>query len=237
MLLTLTGAVALVLLVACANVANLLLVRAVSRSREVAIRATLGAGRARIVRQLLTESIVLTAVGGALGLVAGIVGVRSLLASGLMELPRLGATTALLGLDWRLATFTLGLSIATGVVFGLVPALVGARTDLSTVMKDATNRAAGGRRQTQAQALFVTVEVALAVVLVIGAGLLIRTSFAIGAIDLGIDVHNVLTLRTGAADSTQPTSTTVAANERALARLRAIPGVEAAASSLGMLLA
>jgi putative ABC transport system permease protein len=238
MLLTLTGAVALVLLVACANVANLLLVRAAGRSREVAIRATLGAGRARLVRQLLTESLVLTTAGGALGLLAGIVGVRSLLASGLMELPRLGATTtALLGLDWRVATFTVGLSIATGIAFGLVPALVGARADLSTVMKDATSRAAGGRRQTKAQAVFVTVEVALAVVLVCGAGLLIRTSIAIGAVDLGVDVDNVLTLRTGATDAAEATSTAVAANERALARLRTIPGVEAAASSLGMLLA
>jgi predicted permease len=236
MLLTLMGAVALVLLVACANVANLLLVRAVSRGREVAIRATLGAGRARIVRQLLTESVVLTLTGGALGLVAGVAGVRWLLASGLTELPRLDET-GLLGLDWRVTAFALIMSIATGLVFGLVPALVSARTDLSAVMKDSTSRAAGGRRQTKVQTLFVTVEVALAVVLVIGAGLLIRTSLAIGAVDLGIAVDGVLTMRTGAAGSTVPVSAVVAANERALARVRTIPGVEAAASSIGMLLA
>ncbi|HUQ54005.1 MAG TPA: ABC transporter permease, partial [Gammaproteobacteria bacterium] len=205
MLLTLSGAVALVLLVACANVANLLLVRGASRSREVAIRATLGAGRARIVRQLVTESLVLTLTGGALGLAAGIVCVRWVLASGLVDLPRVDSTATLLALDWRVAMFTLLLSIATGLVFGLVPALVGARADLSSVMKDSTSRAAGGRSQTKTQTTLVVVEVALAVVLVIGAGLLIRTSLAIGAVDLGLNLHDVLTLRSPA-DPAQPTA-------------------------------
>ena len=226
MLLMMTGAVALVLLVACANVANLLLVRAVSRGREVAIRATLGAGRARIARQLLTESLVLTLTGGILGLAAALAGVRWLLASGLVELPRLAETTALLVLDWRVLAFTAAVASLTGLVFGLVPALAGARTDLCSVMKDSTSRAAGGRRQTKTQSVLVTVEVALAVVLVIGAGLLIRTSLAIGAVDLGFGMDGVLTMRGSSTDPTRPTSAVVATNERALARLRTIPGVE-----------
>jgi putative ABC transport system permease protein len=233
MLLVLTGAVALVLLVACANVANLLLVRAVSRAREVAIRATLGAGRARIARQLLTESLVLTLSGGVLGLAAALAGVRWLRSSDLVELPRLTDSTALLVLDWRVLAFTAALAIVTGLVFGLVPALAATRTDLCSVMKDSTNRAAGGRRQTKTQSLLVTVEVALAVVLVVGAGLLIRTSFAISAVDLGFGVNGVLTMRGPSTDPTRPTSAVVATNERALARLRTIPGIESAAASVG----
>jgi predicted permease len=234
MLLVLAGAFALVLLVACANVANLLLVRAAGRGREVAIRAALGAGRGRIVRQLLTESLVLTAIGGALGFVAGALGIRWLLARGLFALPRLGEPTAVLGLDWRVLAFALIVSIATGLVFGLVPALASARADLSGVMKDATSRAAGSRRETQAQSLLVTLEVALAVVLVIGAGLLIRTSLAIGAVDLGIAVDGVLTMRAVADQPIRSPATMVATSERALERVRSIPGVEGAASSLGL---
>jgi predicted permease len=233
MLLVLTGAVALVLLVACANVANLLLVRAVGRSREVAIRATLGAGRARIARQLLTESLVLTLSGGILGLGAALAGVRWLLASGLVELPRLAQSTALLVLDWRVLAFTAAAASLTGLLFGLVPALAATRTDLCSVMKDSTNRAASGRRQTKTQSVLVTVEVAFAVVLVVGAGLLIRTSLAISAVDLGFGLDGVLTMRNSSTDSTRPTSAVVATNERALARLRGIPGVESAAASLG----
>ena len=151
----------------------------------------------------------------------------------MFDLPRLGEP-ALLGLDWRVLTFTLFVSIAAGLVFGLVPALASARADLIGVMNDATSRATGGRRQTQAQSLLVTLEVALAVVLVIGAGLLIRTSLAIGAVDLGIAVDNVLTMRAVGDRPIQSPANVVARSERALERIRAIPGVEAAASSLGL---
>ena len=232
MLLVLTGAVSLVLLVACANVANLLLVRAVSRGREVAIRATLGAGRARIVRQLVTESLVLTLTGGVLGLAAALAGVRWLLASGLLELPRLATSSTLFVLDWRVLAFTGAVAIVTGLAFGLVPALAAARTDLCSVIKD-SSRAAGGRRETKTQTVLVATEVALAVGLVIGAGLLVRTSLAISAVDLGFTLDGVLTMRGSATDPTEPTRAVVATNERTLARLRAIPGVEAAAASLG----
>lgn len=130
----LLGAVAFVLLIACANVANLLLVRATGRSREIAIRAALGAGRWRIVRQLLTESILLSMTGGVLGLAVGFLGMRGLLSVNTGGLPRLGDAGSLMGMDWRIVSFTVALSLITGILFGLVPALVTSRTDLNAVI-------------------------------------------------------------------------------------------------------
>jgi predicted permease len=226
MLLVLFGAVAFVLLIACANVANLLLVRATGRRREIAVRSALGAGRWRIVRQLLTESVMLSMTGGLLGLVLGFFGMRALLAVNTAGLPRLGDGGTLMGMDWRVVTFTLVLSFVTGILFGLVPALASVRTDLSTVIKDAGGRSGSGFRQNKTRSVLVMVEVALAVVLLIGASLLIRTSLALGRVDPGFNVDNVIAMRTSLAGERYAASASVDVMARnALERIRSIPGV------------
>jgi putative ABC transport system permease protein len=233
-LLMLTGAVGLVLLIVCANVANLLLIRALSRNREIAVRSALGAGSWRIARQLLTESVVLALAGGALGLAAGFLGMRWLLSAGTIDLPRLGGAAGLLSIDWRVAGFALALSIVTALVFGLVPALLSTRTDLNAVMKDGTG-ASGGRRRIRAQSALVMIETAVAVVLVVGAALLVRTAFALGAVDLGMSVHNVLTMRTALTEPRfQSAAGLTQLSNTVLDRVRSIPGVEAATMAWGV---
>jgi predicted permease len=191
--LVLSAAVLGVLLIACANVANLLLVRATVRQREMAIRAAVGAGMGRIVRQLLTESVLLGVIGGALGILLGIVGIRWLLSINTAGLPRLGEHGSLVHLDWRVLVFALGISIVTGIIFGIVPAMQAARTDLNGTLREGTGGGGGGRRGMLRSSL-VVLEIALAVMLVVGSGLLIRTSLALRAVNPGFDVHNVLTM-------------------------------------------
>jgi predicted permease len=228
----LLGAVGFVLLIACANVANLLLVRATGRRREIAIRSALGAGRTRIVRQLLTESVVLGLAGGVLGLFAGYVGMRALLEVNTAGLPRLGPGGSLLGLDWRVVAFTLTLSLVTGIVFGLAPALIGSRTDLNTVIKDSGSRSGSGFRQNKTRSVLVAVEVGLSVVLLIGAALLIRSSIALGAVDPGFDAANTLVMRTSLSGSRFQSAASVAQTVRiGLERVRALPGVASAAAT------
>src|SRR5690606_16012604 len=226
------GAVGFVLLIACANVANLLPVPATSRRREIAIRSALGAGRWRIVRQLLTESLLLSLAGGVLGLVLGFVGMRALLTVSTAGLPRLGPDGSLLGLDWRVVAFTFVLSVATGIVFGLVPALVASRSDLNAVIKDSSSRAGSGFRQNKTHSVLVTVEVGLAVVLLIGAALMIRTSLALDRVDPGFTTENVLTMRVSLSGPRFERTEGVDGLARiALERLRAVPGVAAAVSA------
>jgi putative ABC transport system permease protein len=189
------GAVGFVLLIACANVANLLLVRATGRRREIAVRAAIGGSRGRIIRQLLTESVVLSLVGGALGLVVGWIGIRALLSINTAGLPRIGENGELVGLDWRVVVFTVGVSLATGIIFGLIPALQSSKTDLTTTLKESSGRAGTGFRQNKIRSMLVVIEVALALVLLIGSALLIRTAMALGRVDPGFDTHNVLTLK------------------------------------------
>ncbi len=225
-LFVLAGAVGLVLLIACANVANLLLVRATSRRREIAIRAAIGGSRGRIIRQLLTESVLLSVVGGALGLVVGVIGIRALLAVNTANLPRIGENGELVGVDWRVLAFTLLVSIGTGVLFGLIPALQSVKADLTTTLKESAGRSGTGFRQNKARSILVVTEVALALVLLIGSALLIRTAVALGQVNPGFDSHNVLTMRMSLTGPRYVTSAGVAQVIRdGTERLRAIPGV------------
>src|SRR5579863_7934998 len=193
-LFVLLGAVGLVLLIACANVANLLLVRATARKREFAIRSALGAKRSRIIRQLLTESIMLAITGGVLGSLLGFFGVRALLAISPAGLPRIGEDGSAIGMDWRVLAFTLVVSVLTGIVFGLFPAFSVSRTDLNSTLKDGSNRAGTGIRHGRVRALLVISEVLMAVVLLIGSALLIRTFVALHSVNPGFDAHNVVTM-------------------------------------------
>lgn len=230
MLLVLLGAVGMVLLIACANVANLLLVRATGRKREFAIRAALGASRARIVRQLLTESVLLATAGGALGMAMGFAGVRALLAVSPPGLPRIGEHGAAVGVDWRVLGFTLGVSVLTGILFGLFPALSASRTDLNSSLKESSNRSGTAFRQSKARSLLVISEVSLALVLLIGAALLIRTFVALRGVDMGFDSHNVLTMQMSlTGERYQKTAGITQLEHDGLERLRALPGVEDAA--------
>src|SRR5690349_17712557 len=228
-LLVALGAVGFVLLIACANVANLLLFRATGRRKELAVRTALGAGRWRIMRQLLTESLMLSFAGGALGLLAGYAGMKWLLTVNTAGLPRLGQGGSLLGMDWRVVVFTVGLSIVTGILFGLIPAFVASRTDLNAVIKDSSSRSGSGFRQNKTRSTLVLVEVSLAVVLLVGASLLIRTSLSLNAVDPGYTTDNVLVLRTSLTGPRFQTTAAVEETARlALERIRRIPGVFAA---------
>src|SRR5579871_6327391 len=231
-LLILVGAVSFVLLIACANVANLLLARATARKREIAIRAAVGAGRARIIRQLLTESVMLSLAGGVLGLAAGYAGIRAILSVSPGNIPRIGLHGTSVKLDWRVLGFTFAISILTGILFGLVPALQSSRADLSSTLKESSSRSGSGLRHKKTRALLVTTEMALALVLLVGASLLIRTFIAIRQVNPGFDARNVLTMRMSL---TGPQFEKVSGVTRLVhegtRRISALPGVEVAAST------
>lgn len=231
-LLVLLGAVSFVLLIACANVANLLLVRAAGRKREFAIRTAMGASRRRIIRQLLTESVVLALSGGMLGLAIGYAGVRALLAVSPAALPRIGEHGALVSIDWRVLGFTLGVSLLTGVLFGLFPAIGASRPDLNATLKEGSNRSGTGSRQGRARSLLVVSEVSLALVLLAGAALLIRTYLALRAVNPGFDAHSVLTLQMSlTGDRFLKTAGVAQVAHDGRQRLGGIPGVEESALS------
>jgi predicted permease len=226
-LLVLLGAVGLVLLIACANVANLLLVRATGRKREFAIRSALGAKRSRIVRQLLTESVMLSLAGGVLGLILGFVGVRALLAISPAGLPRIGEDGSAIGMDWRVLGFTLAVAILTGILFGLFPAFSVSRTDLNSSLKDSSNRSGTSMRHGKARALLVISEVSLALVLLIGSALLIRTFVALHAVNPGFDAHDVLTMEMSLTGPRfEKTAGVAQLSHDGRQRLNATPGVE-----------
>jgi len=232
-LLVMLGAVGLVLLIACANVANLLLVRASGRKRELAIRSVLGASRGRIIRQLLAESVLLAVAGAALGLILGFAGVRALLAVSPAGLPRLGENGSAVAIDWHVLAFTLAVALLTGVLFGLFPAFAASRTDLNTSLKEGSNRSGTGFRAGKTRSLLVTSEVSLALVLLIGAALLIRTFISLRAVSPGFDSHNVLTAEMSMTGARLHTTAGIAQLSRDVRnRLDAIPGVEASASTV-----
>jgi predicted permease len=225
-LFVLGGAVGLVLLIACANVANLLLARATGRRREIAIRAAVGGSRGRIIRQLLTESLFLSTAGGLLGLLFGWIGIRALLSVNTAGLPRVGPDGALVGMDWRVVTFTVLVSLGTGILFGLIPAIHSSKADLTTTLKESSGRSGSGFRQNKVRAVLVVAEVALALVLLIGSALLIRTAIALARVDPGFDVRNVLTMRMSMAGARFAKAEAVEQVIRnGVERVRALPGV------------
>ncbi len=225
-LLVLVGAVSFVLLIACANVANLLLVRAAGRRREVAIRTAIGGSRGRIIRQLLTESVVLSLTGGVLGLGLGWLGIRALLGINTAGLPRVGDDGMLVAVDWRVVAFTMAVSIGTGILFGLVPALQSSKIDLASTLKDSGGRSGTGSKQNRTRSVLVVVEVALALVLLVGSALLIRTAVALTRVDPGFDAHNVLTMRMSLTGVQYEKAETVEQLVRnGVERLRAVPGI------------
>ena len=230
-LLMMLGAVGLVLMISCANVANLLLVRATVRKREFAIRSALGAGRSRIVRQLLTESILLSLAGGAIGTALGLLGMRALLAVSPAGLPRIGEHGAAIGTDWRVLGFTVSVSLLTGILFGLLPAFSASRSDLNSTLKEGSNRSGTAFRQGKARSLMVVSEISLALVLVIGAALLIRTFVALHNVGPGFDPHNVLTMEMSLnGPRYQNTAGLTQLLQDGRHRLDALPGVELAAA-------
>jgi predicted permease len=231
-LLIMLGAVSLVLLIACANVANLLLIHATGRKREFAIRAALGAGRARIILQLLTESVLLSVTGGLLGLLLGYFGVRALLALSPGDIPRIGEHGAAVGIDWRVLAFTLGISLLTGILFGLFPAIAASRPDLNSTLKESSNRSGTGFRQSKARSLLVISEVSLALVLMIGATLLIRTFLAVRSVHPGFRSDHVLTMEMSlTGDRYEKTAGVAQLSRNGRDRLNAIPGVEVSSST------
>lgn len=231
-LLVLLGAVSFVLLIACANVANLLLIRASGRRRELATRAALGAGRSHIIRQLLTESLVISLSGGLLGLVLGFVGVRLLLAVNPGGIPRIGESGAAVTLDHNVLLFTLGVSLLTGILFGLVPAFSVGRTNIAAAINESSTRSSGGFRSGKTRSFLVVSEMALALVLVVGAALLIRTFMKLQAVDPGFDTHNVLTMAMSiGGERFQRTAGVAQIIRDSTERLDALPGVESAAAA------
>jgi putative ABC transport system permease protein len=227
-------AVSLVLLIACVNVANLLLVRATEREREFAVRAALGASRARIVRQLLTESMLLASLGGALGLLLASLGVRSLLAflPSTANLPRLDEVR----LDWQAFAFTAAVSLLTGILFGLVPALRAARSDMNDALKESGRGNAVSARRKRYGNLLVAGEVALSLMLLVGAGLLVQSFIRLQRTDPGFATDRLLTMeiripdyRYGKYEKDGKNTPRVRLYEQLEQRLSALPGVESAA--------
>ncbi len=228
----LTAAVAFVLVIGCANVANLLLARGHRRRREIATRAALGAGRWRVVRHLLAESGLLAIAGGVLGLATGWVALSIIEWLGRDTMPRLSPAAAGIELDSAVVVFTVSLSLGTGLLFGLLPALSSSRVNLSAAFKDAGSATEPGWRRQRTQAVLVTLEMTLALVLLVGAGLMIKTVTALRQVDRGFDPSRVLTLETSLSGTSFDTTDRVnQAVRNARQQLEGVGGVATFAAS------
>lgn len=225
-LLVLLGAVFFVLLIACANIANLLLARAAARKREFATRSALGAGRVQIIRQLLIESLTLSLSGGLLGLFLGFAGVRILLKINPGDIPRIGEDGSGITLDINILLFTLGISLLTGIIFGLVPAISASRPNLAAALNENGSRSGIGFRSGKLRSALVIGEMALTVTLVVGAALLIRTFLNLQSIDPGFAMYNVISLSMSVSgDRFQKTAPVAQVIRTGTDRLLAVPGV------------
>ncbi len=240
LLLILLAAVGLVLLIACANVANLLLARAAGRQREIAVRSALGAGRRRIISQLLTESILLAVLGGASGLVLAIWG-HDLLAKSISILPRsLGspsvvARIASMGVDSWVLAFTLAISLLTGIAFGLAPAILASTADLNETLKESGRTASPSLGRGRLRNALVVGEIAASSILLIGAGLLVRSLVRLSHVDPGFDPKNVLSMNVHLPEARyQTTPQLIAFEQRSIQNLAAIPGIRAVGEVFGL---
>lgn len=224
-LMVLLGAVGILLLLACANVANLMLVRANDRSREVALRNALGAGRARVARQLLAESLLIGIGGGAVGLAIGWLGVRAM-----ATMTRLGIDgTTQLALDGRVVVFTMAVAVLSGVLFGTLPALRSAAGDIHGALREGGRGSSTGRRGGRAVEILVTAEIALALMLVVGAGLMIRSALHLRSVDPGFRVEGTLAVELGIPSSRYPNRDQVLGFwDEMERRLEGRPGIERA---------
>jgi putative ABC transport system permease protein len=231
-LLVLFGAVGLVLLIACANIGSLMLARATRRKREISIRVALGAGRARIVRQILTESMLLSLAGGTMGIFAGYFGLRALLALNPVTLPRIGEHAEAISLDWRILLFAFGVSLLAGAISGVIPATKVSRADPAAAINEGGARSGAALSGAKTRSILVICEMALAMVLLVGAALLIRTFRNTSTVNPGFQTHNVLTMDmslTGVRfQTTAPVAEVVREGRQ---RLESLPGVLTAAAA------
>lgn len=231
-LLLLLGAIGFVLLIACANIANLLLARASARRKEIALRTAMGAGRWRIIRQLLTESLLLAVLGGAVGLVLSVLLTKFLIAIGPADVPRLDQV----GLDARVLGFTVGVVVLVGLLFGLAPALQVSKPDLNEALKEGGRGSSEGHGRNRVRSLLVVSEIALSVLLLIGAGLLIKSFVLLRDVNPGFDPENVLTMRIALFDPRYYRDITLQPIffRELTSRVSALPDVEAAGATLSL---
>ena len=228
-LLALLGAVGFVLLIACANVANLLLARGASRQKEIAIRAAMGASRTRVLRQMLTESVLLSVIGGVVGLLLSVWLTQALLSIVPEGAPRLDQV----GIDYRVLTFALGVSALTGILFGIVPALHASKLDVTSALKEG-GRTGEGHRRTSARSLLLIGEVALSLMLLVGAGLLIKSFLRLQELQPGFNAHNVLIANLALPGAKYKDQGFVEFFRRLEERLEAVPGVQAVGGSVNL---
>ncbi len=230
-MMVLLGAVAFVLLIACVNVANLLLARSESRRREIAVRAAIGAGLGRLLQQFIVEGILLSLGGAALGLLLAFGGLRLIVATNAGSIPRV----AEIGIDWQVLLFALGVSVATGVIFGLAPIVHTRPSTLHDTLKSASGRSAGSQQANRFRAVLVTSELALALVLLIGSGLMVKAFWRLMDVNAGFDPSRVLTMRLALPGATYPNPAAVSGfYNNLLERVQALPGVEAASAVSGL---